>query len=64
VALWIVGAVALGWSFAALRRQRRLHTTEGQASASYGRAFLAGRVSGGAFGLVVVIILYLMVFKP
>jgi len=41
-----------------------LQTTEGQASARYRRASMVSRISGGAFGLVVVAILYLMVFKP
>ena len=64
VALWIVGLGALGWSLATLRKQRRLHATEDSTSTRYWRASIASRVSGGAFGLVVVAILYLMVFKP
>jgi uncharacterized membrane protein len=48
LALWTVGLVALGWSFAATRR----------------RALAASRLAGGVFGLVVVSMLYLMVFKP
>lgn len=62
--LWLVGIACLGWSFAAVRKQRRLHTTEGRASPRYARAFIASRVSGGVFGLIVVATLYLMVFKP
>jgi len=62
--LWVVGIINLGWSLATIRRQRRLQTTEGQASARYRRASMVSRISGGAFGLVVVAILYLMVFKP
>jgi uncharacterized membrane protein len=62
--LWIVGLGALGWSLATLRKQRRLHATEGSASTQYWRASFASRVSGGAFGLVVVATLYLMVVKP
>ena len=62
--LWVAGIASLGWSFAAVRKQRRLHTTEGYASGQYARASIASRVSGGAFGLVVVATLYLMVFKP
>ena len=62
--LWVVGIASLGWSLAALRKQRHLHTTEGYASARYARASIASRISGGAFGLVVVATLYLMVFKP
>ena len=59
--LWIVGVVCLGCSLAALRRQRRLHGVEGSA---YARSAFASRALGAAFGLVVVAILYLMVFKP
>jgi uncharacterized membrane protein len=62
--LWVGGIVSLGWSLAAVRKQRRLHTTEGYASSRYARASIATRVSGGAFGLVVIATLYLMVFKP
>lgn len=62
--LWIVGLGILGWSLATLRRQRRLHSIEGSSSVLYRRALIASRVSGGGFGLVVVVILYLMVFKP
>ena len=59
--LWVVGIVTLGCSLAAIRKQRRLHFTGGSA---YARAAFLSRVLGGAFGLVVVSILYLMVFKP
>ena len=62
--LWVIGLINLGWSVATIRKQRRLQMTEGQASARYRRASMASRISGGAFGLVVVAILYLMVFKP
>ncbi|RCJ10294.1 DUF2269 family protein [Cupriavidus necator] len=61
--LWAVGAASLGWSLATLRRQRRLHATDG-CSTQYRRAAVASRVAGGAFGLVVVAFLYVMVFKP
>lgn len=62
--LWVAGIASLAWSIAALRKQRRLHDTDGQGSAHDRRASIASRVSGGAFGLVIVAILYLMVFKP
>jgi uncharacterized membrane protein len=62
--LWVVGIASLGWSLAALRKQRRLHTTDGYASIRYAQASIASRVSGGAFGIVIVATLYLMVFKP
>ena len=64
VVLWVVGMVSLGCSLATLRKQRRLHAAEGYASARYRWTAFVSRVSGGAFGLVVVAILYLMVFKP
>ena len=59
--LWVVGIVILGCSLEAFRTQRRLHGTGGHA---YARAAVVSRGLGGAFGLVVVGILYLMVFKP
>jgi uncharacterized membrane protein len=59
--LWVVGIATLGCSLAAIRKQRRLHAAGGHA---YARAAVVSRVLGGAFGLVVVGILYLMVFKP
>jgi uncharacterized membrane protein len=62
--LWFGGIASLGWSFAAVRKQRRLHATEGGASPRYVRASIVSRVSGGVFGLIVVATLYLMVFKP
>ena len=62
--LWVLGVVILGWSLAALRKLQRLHSSEGRASARLRRASIASRVSGATFGLVVVVTLYLMVFKP
>jgi uncharacterized membrane protein len=59
--LWVIGLVVLGCSLTATRKQLRLHAAGGPA---YARASVASRVLGGAFGLVVVGILYLMVFKP
>lgn len=64
LALWGIGIVILGGSLAALHKQRGLFDTEGPASTSYRRVSLLGRGLGGAVGLVVVLILYLMVFKP
>lgn len=62
--LWVVGVASLAWSFVSVRRQRRLQATEGYGSLRYKRNAIASRVSGATFGLVVVAILYLMVFKP
>lgn len=59
--LWVIGLASLGVSLAALRKHRRLHTTQGHGHARYA---VATRASGAAFGLVVAAILYLMVFKP
>jgi uncharacterized membrane protein len=59
--LWVLGLVSLGFTVAALQRQRCLHGTQGSA---YARSSFASRASGAAFGLIVVAILYLMVFKP
>jgi uncharacterized membrane protein len=64
MALWCVGIAALAISLAVLRKQIRLFDSEGPASASYRRTSLLGRALGAAGGLVVVVILYLMVFKP
>ncbi|MGB5082842.1 MAG: DUF2269 family protein [Burkholderiales bacterium] len=64
LALWGVGVVALAISLAVLHKQIRLFDTERPASASYRRASLLGRALGAAAGLVVVVILALMVFKP
>ena len=59
--VWVAGLVCLSASLAALKMQRRLHTTGGVA---YARYALASRASGAAFGLAVIVLLYLMVFKP
>jgi len=59
--LWVVGIACLACSLVSLRKQRRLHGTGGYA---YVRYAIGSRVLGAAFGLVVVGILYLMVFKP
>ncbi len=62
--LSVVGVASLGWSITALRKQRNLYETEGVASARYRQASILSRVSGASFGLVVVTVLSLMVFKP
>lgn len=59
--LWFAGLACLGLSLLALRRQSRLQSSAGYA---YVRYAVASRVSGAAFGFVVILILYLMVFKP
>jgi uncharacterized membrane protein len=62
--LWGVGLAMLVLDLAVIREQRRLFETEGCATPSYQRMSLLGRGLGGGAGLVVIIILYLMVFKP
>ena len=64
LALWGIGIAMLVISLAVLHRQIGLFDTKGPASTSYRRVSLLGRGLGAAAGLVVVIILYLMVFKP
>lgn len=64
LALWGIGMVILVIFVAVLRKQTGLFETEGPASLSYRRVSLLGRGLGAGTGLVVIIILYLMVFKP
>jgi uncharacterized membrane protein len=64
LALWGVGLAMLTLDLAVIRKQRRLFETEGFATASYQRVSLLGRGLGAAGGLIVVLLLYLMVFKP
>jgi uncharacterized membrane protein len=62
--LWAVGIAGLAIFLAVFRKQRRMLEAEGPSSASYTRVSLLGRGLGGGLGLVVIMILYLMVFKP
>jgi len=62
--LWMLGAILLGISARVLRKQIALFETAGPAAPAYRRISLLGRLLGGAAGLVVVMILYLMVVKP
>jgi uncharacterized membrane protein len=64
LALWGVGLAMLALDLAVIRKQRRLFETEGFATPCYQRVSLLGRTLGAAGGLVLVILLYLMVFKP
>jgi uncharacterized membrane protein len=64
MALWAVGIVVLASFLAVLRRQLRVLKTEGPTSTVYQRLSLLGRGLGAGLGLVVIIMLYLMVFKP
>ena len=62
--LWSVGMVLLAVSVTVLHKQIGLFNTEGPASSAYRKLSLLGRASGAAGGLIVIIILYFMVFKP
>lgn len=62
--LWSIGVVVLTLFLAVLRRQLALFETTGPASISYKRVSLFGRALGAGLGLLVIVILYLMVFKP
>jgi uncharacterized membrane protein len=64
MALWAVGIAILTSFLAVLRKQLRVLETEGSTSAAYQRVSLFGRGLGAGLGLIVVVMLYLMVFKP
>ena len=62
--LWGVGAVLLALSVTVLHKQIGLFNTEGPTSSAYRKVSLLGRALGAVTGFIIVIILYLMVFKP
>ncbi|MGA7949967.1 MAG: DUF2269 family protein [Thiobacillaceae bacterium] len=62
--LWGVGAILLALSVTVLHKQTGLFSTEEPTSTAYRKVSLLGRALGAVTGLVIVIILYLMVFKP
>ena len=62
--LWGIGLVLLGISLVVLHKQVKSFDTNGPASASYRRVSFVERVMGAGTGLLVIVILYLMVFKP
>lgn len=62
--LWVIGAASLAWSLASIQKRRRLQSTEGRGPVLDGQTSVISRLADAAFGLVVVAILYLMVFKP
>lgn len=64
IVLWILGAVLLGISLVLLRKQKTLLETGGPSTPAYRRVSLLERLLGGATGLVIISILYLMVVKP
>jgi uncharacterized membrane protein len=62
--LWGVGAVFIVLSLVALHRQIALFESAGPASPAYRRMAMLGRLSGAGAGVVIVVIVHLMVFKP
>lgn len=64
LALWLAGALLLGLTLGALKRQINLADARETQTASYKRAALLARALGAGVGFVVVSILYLMVAKP
>lgn len=64
LALWGIGIAVLGAFLVVINRQIGLFEAEGSASPRYRRVSLVGRALGAGTGLVVVLILYIMVFKP
>ena len=56
--------VMLAISVTVLHKQIELFNTEGPTSSAYRKVSLLGRGLGAATGLIVVIVLYFMVFKP
>jgi len=62
--LWGVGAIFFALTLLGLRRQTRLFEAKGAASPDYRRAAVATRLAGAGAGLVVLVIIGFMVFKP
>jgi hypothetical protein len=62
--LWGIGALLFALSLFVLHRQIRLLQSGGSATRAYLRIAILSRISGGATGLVILVILYFMVFKP
>jgi uncharacterized membrane protein len=62
--LWGIGAVFIALSLVVLHKQIVLLESAGAESQAYRRIELLSRLSGGATGFVIVVILYFMVFKP
>lgn len=62
--LWVLGTVTFAGSLVLLHKQMALFEINGPTSAPYKRVSLLGHIFGGASGLIVVIIVYIMVAKP
>jgi uncharacterized membrane protein len=64
LALWGIGIAILTIFLVVLRKQVRLFEAKGPNSPLYQRTSLLARSLGAGLGLVVILMLYLMVFKP
>jgi hypothetical protein len=62
--LWGVGALLISLSLVAIHKQVSLSSATGPASRAFRTVAWVGRLSGGGTGLVIVVIIYYMVFKP
>ena len=62
--LWGIGFLFIAVSLVILRKQIVLLEAGGAETPAYRRLSLLNRLAGGATGLVIVVILYFMVFKP
>jgi hypothetical protein len=62
--LWGIGFLFIAVSLVILRKQIVLLEAGGAETPAYRRLSSLNRLAGGATGLVVVVILYFMVFKP
>ena len=62
--LWGIGFFFIALSLVILRKQIVLFEADGAETPAYRRLSLLNRLAGGATGLVIVVILYFMVFKP
>jgi len=62
--LWGVGLLFMALHIKVLRKQIQVFNAEGPSSKAYRRVATFSRLSGGGFGLTIVAVVYLMVFKP
>jgi len=62
--LWGVGGLFIAFSLVVLHRQIRLFEAESPDSPAFRRAANVGRLLRAGAGLVVLVIIYFMVFKP
>jgi hypothetical protein len=62
--LWGIGALFIALSLFMLRKQIALFESAGAETPAYRRVSVLSRLSGCATGVVILVILYFMVFKP